>query len=334
MPETELRELAKMYERKGLSRETAQKVAAGADRARRAGRARRDRVRHRPGQPHQPVARRVRLDGRVHGRRAAAAARDHADPARRSGSGRPSSRSRSRWRSPARPGPARLQPRRRGRCCATSAAACSRWRVTYAVGSAGRHPRLSRHDADVRGGGAAAGGGRAPRRVPRGTPCGRRRSAGRRPSSSTSRWRSSPTCPTGSSTTWWSGSAARPRGVPPSRRRSPAAARSRTSPAPGCSGPGSTSTSTAAPSSTGWRPVPGRRPTGPAYAVDGQRFRPHLTLARLGHPARGDQLGPAPRRLPRPAWTVDRLTLVASYLGEGPRGRPRYEPVEEFALSG
>jgi len=31
---------------------------------------------------------------------------------------------------------------------------------------------------------------------------------------------------------------------------------------------------------------------------------------------------------------VDRMTLVASYLGEGPRGRPRYEPVDEFALSG
>jgi 2'-5' RNA ligase len=34
-----------------------------------------------------------------------------------------------------------------------------------------------------------------------------------------------------------------------------------------------------------------------------------------------------------PSWTVDRLTLVASYLGEGPRGRPRYETVEEFVLS-
>ena len=34
-----------------------------------------------------------------------------------------------------------------------------------------------------------------------------------------------------------------------------------------------------------------------------------------------------------PAWTVDRLTLVASYLGEGPRGRPRHETVEEFPLA-
>ena len=56
--------------------------------------------------------------------------------------------------------------------------------VTYAIGSAGRHPdRLSRQDAsghaDVRGAGAAGRGGRAPRRVPRAAPRGRRRSAGR-----------------------------------------------------------------------------------------------------------------------------------------------------------
>jgi 2'-5' RNA ligase len=34
-----------------------------------------------------------------------------------------------------------------------------------------------------------------------------------------------------------------------------------------------------------------------------------------------------------PAWTVDTLTLVASYLGEGPRGRPRYEVVAELPLA-
>ncbi len=33
--------------------------------------------------------------------------------------------------------------------------------------------------------------------------------------------------------------------------------------------------------------------------VDGQRFRPHVTVARLGPPRRGHGLGPAPRRLPR-----------------------------------
>jgi RNA 2',3'-cyclic 3'-phosphodiesterase len=67
--------------------------------------------------------------------------------------------------------------------------------------------------------------------------------------------------------------------------------------------------------------------------VDGQRFRPHLTLARIGHP---DEVTPWVRLLDTyrgPAWTVERVTLVASYLGQGPRGRPRYESVEEFELS-
>jgi 2'-5' RNA ligase len=67
--------------------------------------------------------------------------------------------------------------------------------------------------------------------------------------------------------------------------------------------------------------------------VDGRRFRPHVTLARLGHP---DEVTPWVRLLDAyrgPSWTVDRMTLVASYLGEGPRGRPRYESVEEFALA-
>lgn len=68
--------------------------------------------------------------------------------------------------------------------------------------------------------------------------------------------------------------------------------------------------------------------------VDGQRFRPHLTVARLGHP---DDVTDWVRLLDAydgPAWTVDTLTLLASYLGEGPRGRPRYEVVAEVPLSG
>jgi 2'-5' RNA ligase len=64
--------------------------------------------------------------------------------------------------------------------------------------------------------------------------------------------------------------------------------------------------------------------------VDGQRFRPHVTLARLGQP---DEVTPWVRLLDSyrgPSWTVDHLTLVASYLGEGPGGRPRYDPVGDF----
>jgi 2'-5' RNA ligase len=58
---------------------------------------------------------------------------------------------------------------------------------------------------------------------------------------------------------------------------------------------------------------------------DGARFRPHLTLARTRRP--GDVVRWA-RLLDtwssRP-WTVDEVELVQSFLGEGPRGRPRYE---------
>jgi 2'-5' RNA ligase len=68
--------------------------------------------------------------------------------------------------------------------------------------------------------------------------------------------------------------------------------------------------------------------------VDGQRFRPHVTLARLGRPQEVTSWVRLLDAYRGPSWTVDRQTLVASYLGEGPRGRPRYEPVEEFALSG
>jgi RNA 2',3'-cyclic 3'-phosphodiesterase len=67
--------------------------------------------------------------------------------------------------------------------------------------------------------------------------------------------------------------------------------------------------------------------------VDGQRFRPHLTVARLGRP---EELTSWVRLLEAyrgPAWTLDHITLVASYLGQGPRNRPRHVPVEDFPLS-
>jgi 2'-5' RNA ligase len=67
--------------------------------------------------------------------------------------------------------------------------------------------------------------------------------------------------------------------------------------------------------------------------VDGWRFRPHLTVARLRAPQ--DVTGWV-RLLDSyrgPGWTVSSFALVASYLGEGPRGRPRYEVVETFPLS-
>jgi RNA 2',3'-cyclic 3'-phosphodiesterase len=66
--------------------------------------------------------------------------------------------------------------------------------------------------------------------------------------------------------------------------------------------------------------------------VDGQRFRPHVTLARLGHPGEVSSWVRLLDGYAGPRWRADRVELVASYLGEGPRGRPRYETVEEFRL--
>ncbi|GAA4686225.1 RNA 2',3'-cyclic phosphodiesterase [Nocardioides nanhaiensis] len=68
--------------------------------------------------------------------------------------------------------------------------------------------------------------------------------------------------------------------------------------------------------------------------VDGQRFRPHLTVARCGRPT---QLTSWVRLLDAydgPAWRAEHLELVASHLGEGPRRRPRHEVLAELPLGG
>ncbi len=67
-------------------------------------------------------------------------------------------------------------------------------------------------------------------------------------------------------------------------------------------------------------------------AVEGQRFRPHLTLARIGRPQEVSNWVRLLDGYAGPGWSVDRLSLVASYLGQGPRGRPRYEVVAEHPL--
>lgn len=66
--------------------------------------------------------------------------------------------------------------------------------------------------------------------------------------------------------------------------------------------------------------------------VDGQRFRPHLTIARL---RRGMDTTKWVRLLETytgPEWPVVEIAVIASYLGQGPGGRPRYETVAEVAL--
>ncbi|MGZ4543140.1 MAG: RNA 2',3'-cyclic phosphodiesterase [Mycobacteriaceae bacterium] len=62
------------------------------------------------------------------------------------------------------------------------------------------------------------------------------------------------------------------------------------------------------------------------------RFHPHLTLARLRQPA---EVGGWVRTLEGyrgPGWQVETVSLVESHLGEGARGRPRYEIIESFDL--
>ncbi len=66
--------------------------------------------------------------------------------------------------------------------------------------------------------------------------------------------------------------------------------------------------------------------------VDGQRFRPHLTVARLRRPADTSNWVRLLETYVGPEWPVIELAVIASHLGEGPGGRPRYETVAEVPV--
>lgn len=68
-------------------------------------------------------------------------------------------------------------------------------------------------------------------------------------------------------------------------------------------------------------------------AVDGQRFRPHLTVARLGRPTEVTSWVRLLDAYSGPVFETSAVELVASHLGEGPRGRPRHERVATFPLA-
>ena len=72
--------------------------------------------------------------------------------------------------------------------------------------------------------------------------------------------------------------------------------------------------------------------TAAGVAVDGQRFHPHLTLARLGRPANVTKWVRLLDAYSGPSWDVSELALIESHLGEGPRRRPRYEVRATFPL--
>lgn len=67
--------------------------------------------------------------------------------------------------------------------------------------------------------------------------------------------------------------------------------------------------------------------------VDGQQFRAHLTVARTGgHPVEMTSWVRLLDDYRGPSWDVDRLDVVASHLGEGPRRTPRYETLAVVEL--
>lgn len=65
---------------------------------------------------------------------------------------------------------------------------------------------------------------------------------------------------------------------------------------------------------------------------DGARFRPHLTLARLGGRDDATAWLRVLDTFASTEWTVSEIALVDSFLGEGPRGRARHEVVDRFPL--
>lgn len=66
--------------------------------------------------------------------------------------------------------------------------------------------------------------------------------------------------------------------------------------------------------------------------VEGGRFHPHITLARTRRPVEATRWLRVLDAYRGPTWRAERVALIASHLGEGPRRRPRYEVVETFLL--
>ena len=69
-------------------------------------------------------------------------------------------------------------------------------------------------------------------------------------------------------------------------------------------------------------------------APDGKAFVSHLTVARLRRPIEATKWLRILDTYQSVDWTVERIDLIGSYLGQGPNGRPRYETVASFPLRG
>ena len=68
--------------------------------------------------------------------------------------------------------------------------------------------------------------------------------------------------------------------------------------------------------------------------VPGERFKPHITIARTRTPVEATRWVRLLDGYRGPAYDLDEISLIASHLGEGPRKRPRYEVMETFPLGG
>ena len=64
-----------------------------------------------------------------------------------------------------------------------------------------------------------------------------------------------------------------------------------------------------------------------------ERFRPHLTLARINPPIEATKWVRLLDAYRGPTWPVEEVALVESHLGEGPNRRPRHEVVATFSFS-
>ena len=66
--------------------------------------------------------------------------------------------------------------------------------------------------------------------------------------------------------------------------------------------------------------------------VDGQRFVPHVTVARSARPVRAGRWVQALDAYESPEFELDQLALVQSHLAEGPGRSPRYEVRHRLTL--
>ncbi|WBQ06599.1 RNA 2',3'-cyclic phosphodiesterase [Kribbella sp. CA-293567] len=68
--------------------------------------------------------------------------------------------------------------------------------------------------------------------------------------------------------------------------------------------------------------------------VDGRKFTPHLTLARLRQPMDVVRWVRVFDEYSGPAWTAESIELISSRLGEGPSHGAAYDTVGEWSFSG